>query len=202
MRKPVLIPGLREVTALTALLVFAFLLCGEPVGGQVLGTISGTVSDSAGTPLLGAEVGVDGSQIRTFTDERGMFHLGGVPYGARALNARRLGFSPAQVNVEVAQGSDAMANIRLKPLAATLPAVVIRPSRMSYTGRLAGYYERLERRSSGYFITRDGPAAPARARCNRGTRKGWGYWNQAARADVLAARLDRRHTDAIRRGRP
>ena len=43
----------------------------------------------------------------------------------------------------------------MRPLAETLPPVVVHPSRMNYTGRLAGYYERLERKTSGYFITRE-----------------------------------------------
>ena len=152
MRKPVLMPGRRARVALAA---SAFILCGAQANGQALGNITGTVTDSTGAPLLGAEVRVDGAQVRTFTDDQGVFHLGGVRYGARTLSVRRLGFAPAQVSVEVARGSDAMVAIRLKLLATTLPAVVIRPSRMNYTGRLAGYYERLERRSNGYFITRD-----------------------------------------------
>jgi hypothetical protein len=36
-----------------------------------------------------------------------------------------------------------------------LPPVVIRPARLGYSGRLAEYYKRLEKRSSGYFITRE-----------------------------------------------
>lgn len=155
MRKPVLMPGRAVRATLYACFTSAFILCGARANGQALGNITGTVTDSAGAPLMGAEVTVDGSQVRTSTDDQGVFHLGGVPYGARTLSARRLGFAPAQMRVEVAQGSDAMVSVRLVPLAMTLQPVLVRPSRMSYTGRLAGYYERLEKRSNGYFITRD-----------------------------------------------
>ena len=155
MRKPVLMPGRRARVVLAACAASAFILCGARANGQALGNVAGTVTDSAGAPLLGAEVTVDGARVRTFTDDQGVFHLGGVPYGTRTLGVRRLGFAPAHVSVEVAQGGDAMVSIRLKPLATTLPPVVVRPSRMNYTGRLAGYYERLEKRSNGYFITRD-----------------------------------------------
>lgn len=122
---------------------------------QQQGNVAGTVSDSAGVPLLGVEITVQGLQLRTFTDERGTFHLIGVSYGTHVLNARRLGFKPSQTSVEISTPSDATAAIRLTPVAETLPSVVIRPARMNYTGRLAGYYERLEKKSSGYFITRE-----------------------------------------------
>jgi len=155
MRKPVMMPGLRARVAFAACLAFAFVLCGARANGQALGNISGTVTDTAGAALLGTEVTVDGAQVRAFTDDQGMFRLGGVPYGARTLSIRRLGFAPAQVGVQVAAGGDAMVAVRLKLLATTLPPVVVRPTRMNYTGRLAGYYERLEKKSNGYFITRD-----------------------------------------------
>jgi len=155
MRKPVLMPGRRARAALAVCAASAIVLCGARANAQTLGNITGTVSDSAGVPLLGAEVTVDGAQVRTVSDDQGVFHLGGVPFGSRTLSVRRLGFAPSQVSVEVVQGGDAMVTIRLKPVAATLPPVVVRPARMNYTGRLAGYYERLEKKSSGYFITRD-----------------------------------------------
>ena len=145
----------RALPTLAGLMVCALLLGAPPAHGQGLGTISGTVTDSAGVPILGAEINVDGADVHAFTDVAGVFHLGGVPYGTRALNARRLGFSPARITVEVAQGGEATVAVRLKPLAMALAPIIIRPSRMNYTGRLAGYYERLEKRSNGYFITRD-----------------------------------------------
>jgi TonB family protein len=155
MRKPVMMPGLRARVALAACLAFAFVLSGARANGQALGNVTGTVTDTAGAPLLGTEVTVDGARVRAFSDDHGVFHLGGVPYGARTLSVRRLGFAPAQVSVQVAEGGDATVAVRLRLLATTLPPVVVRPTRMNYTGRLAGYYERLEKKSNGYFITRD-----------------------------------------------
>jgi TonB family protein len=122
---------------------------------QALGNVSGTVTDTAGIPLFGAEITIDAASARSFTDEQGVFHLGGVPFGTRTLTARRLGFASVQTSVDVAAVGEATVSIRLKPIAAPLPPIVIRPSRMSYTGRLAGYYERLEKKTGGVFITRD-----------------------------------------------
>lgn len=124
--------------------------------GAQQGTISGTVTDSAGLPLLGAEITVDGLTVHATTDERGVFRLGGIPYGTQTMNVRRLGFAPQRESIEVSTPADATASIRLKAIAESLPPVVIHPGKMNYTGRLAGYYERLEKRSGGgYFITRE-----------------------------------------------
>jgi TonB family protein len=101
------------------------------------------------------EVTVDGSDARAYSDEKGIFHLGGVPFGSRSLTARRLGFAPRQVSVEISQPSEASVSIRLTQLVATLPPVVIHPARINYPGRLAGYYERLEKKTGGVFITRE-----------------------------------------------
>ena len=120
-----------------------------------VGNIAGTVTDSTGLPLVGVEITVEGLQVRTSTNERGAFYLGGIPYGTRILRARRLGFAPSQTTIDISTPADATANIHLKPLVERLPPVVVHGGKMNYTGRLAGYYERLEKKSSGYFVTRD-----------------------------------------------
>src|SRR5207247_4310134 len=43
------------------------------------GTVSGTVTDSTGAPVSGADVRVDGTTIHVLTDDRGHFELTGVP---------------------------------------------------------------------------------------------------------------------------
>jgi TonB family protein len=135
--------------------IVASAICVSEAPAQADGTVAGTVLDTAGVPLLGVEITVDSSPLRSVSDERGVFHLLGVSPGVRTLNARRLGFLPGHQKVEVSLASEATVTLRLVPVAATLPPVVVRPTHMNYTGRLAGYYERLERKSAGYFITRD-----------------------------------------------
>jgi TonB family protein len=139
---------------LIAFLTSATILSATRLVAQQEGVITGSVTDSSGVPVFGAEVAVEGLAGRVFSDERGTFRISGVPLGARVLSARRLGFAPFQVGVQVSEISDARVAIRMKLLAAALPPVVVHGSRMTYTGRLAGYYERLEKKSSGYFITR------------------------------------------------
>ena len=79
----------------------------------------------------------------------------GFHWALMSLSARRLGFAPSRVSVELSDASSASVSIRMKPLAATLAPVVVRPTRVNYAGRLKGYYERLEKKSSGVFITRE-----------------------------------------------
>jgi TonB family protein len=148
-------PARSRPAMLRALVSCWLLFLAAAAHAKAQGTISGTVTDSAGVPLLGVEIAVDGTGAHAYTDQQGVFRLRDVQYGFRSLSARRLGFAPAQVSVEVVQSGEAAVQLRMKPLASVLPPVVIRPGRMSYTGRLAGYYERLEKRSNGYFITRD-----------------------------------------------
>ena len=136
-----------------ALLVTAMLA--GPITAQEQGVVSGTVSDSAGDPIFRAELAVEGSSVRAYSDEHGVFNLEGLPLGPRVLTARRLGFAPARLSVQVSQSTAAPMSIRLSPVPSTLPPVVIRPARLEYSGRLAGYYKRLEKRTSGYFITRE-----------------------------------------------
>jgi TonB family protein len=148
------LPAPRALVMLHVLGACAVLFAGE-LSAQSPGAVAGVVSDTAGIPLFGVEISVDSSATRVLTDEHGAFRIAGVPYGGHTLSARRLGFAPTRVRVDVAQGGDATVAVRLVSIAATLPPVLIRASHMSYTGRLAGYYERLEKRSNGYFITRD-----------------------------------------------
>jgi Carboxypeptidase regulatory-like domain/TonB-dependent Receptor Plug Domain/Gram-negative bacterial TonB protein C-terminal len=155
MCKLVGMPGLSPSFALVAFLTSASVLSAPPLAAQREGVITGTVTDSSGVSVLGAEIAVEGTAGRAVSGERGVFRISGVPLGAHTLSARRLGFAPFQVGVQVSDVSEAIVAIRLKLLAAALPPVVIRASRMSYTGRLAGYYERLEKQTSGYFITRE-----------------------------------------------
>src|SRR2546426_2404961 len=146
---------IRFCRALLFLVASAIYLLPGQIVAQTGGTVAGTVTDSSGVPIYGAEVTVDSASVRAFSDEKGEFTLGGIAPGVRLLRARRLGFAPASVNVQVSDAVTASVSFRLKSVAATLPAVVVHPSTMRYTGRLAGYYERVEKSNSGVFITRD-----------------------------------------------
>jgi TonB family protein len=118
------------------------------------GALSGVVRDSAGgIGIAGAEVRIDGTAFRAITDEQGAFRFAkGTALGS-ALRIRRLGFVPRLIAVSQ-EASGAPIDVLLTPSVQQLGTVQVRAERTKYGGRLAGYYERLERRSIGQFITR------------------------------------------------
>jgi Carboxypeptidase regulatory-like domain/TonB-dependent Receptor Plug Domain/Gram-negative bacterial TonB protein C-terminal len=135
-------------------LLMTALLAG-PIASQEQGVVSGTVSDSAGDPIFRAELALEGLSVHAFTDEHGIFNLEGLPLGSRVLTARRLGFAPSRLPIQVSQSTTVPISVVLSTVPSILPPVIIRPARLKYSGRLAEYYKRLEKRSSGYFITRE-----------------------------------------------
>lgn len=141
-----------------ALLVGAALACPSVASAQATGAaVTGVVTDSTGIPITDVEVSAVGSSISSVTDERGEFRLEGLPVGQLTLRARRLGFNPTTLPVVLPESGagERRVTMRLSPLALDLQRVVVHAKRVNYSGRLAGYYERLERHSSGYFITRE-----------------------------------------------
>ena len=119
------------------------------------GSVVGSVSDSSGTLLVAAEVRSLTVERSTRTDEHGQFRLTPLPLGPLLLEARRLGFRPETLHVAIIEGQPAIAVFRLGAAANTLESVVVRAERQRHTGRLAGYFERLESNTGGFFITRE-----------------------------------------------
>jgi hypothetical protein len=116
--------------------------------------ITGVVKDSArGIGIAGADVRIDGMGFRAVTDERGRFRFADGTATGATLSVRRLGFAPRRI-VLTSEASASPVDIVLAPSAQPLPPVMVRAERTRYSGRLAGYYERLERRTIGQFITR------------------------------------------------
>lgn len=138
---------------------FAFtatiVLLATPLALSAQSVLTGSVADTSGAPIFGATVTIAGSTAAISTDQRGRFKISNLPLGQTSVRVRRLGFVPFEVAVELAKSTGAEVHVRMVPIAAPLAAVVVRPGRMSYKGRLAGYYSRLEKKSSGVFISRE-----------------------------------------------
>jgi TonB family protein len=122
---------------------------------QALAVLNGSVTDSSGTAVSGAIITVSGSSVHATTDDRGEFRLVGLTPGPLELRIRRLGFVPTSHQIQATpQDASHRIHLTLVPLPNTLKPVLVQAKRVEYGGRLAGYYERLERRSSGVFIDR------------------------------------------------
>ena len=128
------------------------LLAAPPAAAQGSHPIAGVVRDSAARiAISGAEVAVQGTTQRVRTGEDGTFQVLPAAGGSSTLVVRRLGFRPVAVPVsEVPEQLEVL----LVATALDLDPIVVRAAPTRYTGRLAGYYERLEKRTTGQFITR------------------------------------------------
>jgi TonB family protein len=147
------LPG-RKASDRTAMLVHVVagaLLLTARAEAQTPPVLHGVVRDSAaGVALRSAEVRLDGSTQRVLTGDHGEFHLP-MAVASGHLIVRRLGFRPETLNV---RSSNDLLQVVLRPAAQLLKGVVVNASHGRYTGRLAGYYQRLERGTQGQFITR------------------------------------------------
>ena len=115
--------------------------------------LSGRVTDSlTGAGIIGAEVRLAGRAASVLSGERGLFHLLISDAASVILEVRRLGYRPAQVAVS---SFGKPIEIHLASTGHALVPIQVRAQREKYTGRLAGYFTRLERRTQGVFITRE-----------------------------------------------
>lgn len=115
--------------------------------------LSGTVRhDSTGAPLAGVEVLVEGSGVKTTTDNTGRFQLEVSP-GNRVTLFRLIGFRPLRLRATFAKGDTVSREVRLVPEGMTqLDPVVVtgRPDRPPPIGR--GAFEERRRLGFGKFI--------------------------------------------------
>jgi hypothetical protein len=123
----------------------------------ILHQLTGVVLDSAGTAVPLADLGLtaDGRRFASSTDERGRFHLAGVPAGVWRLEVKRLGYRPYVRSVVVADG-DAAGEMRvvLAPAAAQLSGIEVNESRDESDPALAGFYARRRSNSFGHYLDR------------------------------------------------
>ena len=83
------------------------------VRGGVTGTVIGVVRTGRGAAAAGALVSAVGTETRTEADDEGRFLLREVAGGSRIVEARAVGFRPAQVQVIVAPGEARRVEITL-----------------------------------------------------------------------------------------
>jgi TonB-linked SusC/RagA family outer membrane protein len=92
---------------------------------QAAGQISGTVTSTAGTPILGAQVTIPGTRYGGVTNADGRYLIAGVPAGTHTLRAQRIGYTMREQTVTVFPGQTATVNFQLVPAATTLTEQVI-----------------------------------------------------------------------------
>lgn len=96
------------------------------VAAQAVGSVRGTVVDSAGRqPVAGASVLIVGTARGAITDAVGRYIVRGVPAGATTIRAQRIGFTPQTQSIAVAANTEASVDFVLRAQAAVLSEIVV-----------------------------------------------------------------------------
>jgi hypothetical protein len=113
------------------LLAFSFSLLPCVIQAQ-LQSVRGTVKDTAGTGLAGAEV-IVGSR-RATTSQQGTFVVDSLRPGQYAITVRLVGFSPIRSRVVVVDAEPTEVEYFMLPAAFLLPTMVVETSRTGLWG--------------------------------------------------------------------
>ena len=98
------------------------------------GRIAGRVVDSAGAPLAGAVVSVEGTPFRATAASGGSYDLRGIPVGTHTVRARLIGYASASASVTVQAGAETRKDFTLTRSAVRLaPIDVVVGSRARHT---------------------------------------------------------------------
>jgi hypothetical protein len=124
-----------------------------PASAQSVGAISGTIKDSAGTPIPGVEVVLLQQKGAVYSDSVGVFHFADIPAGKRELHFRRLGFAPKSLGADISEGKTLAMAVILDASATAIEGMTVEEA----TRRrqlLSDFYDRSSR-GFGHFVTRD-----------------------------------------------
>ena len=108
------------------LLMFAMLIFGGVYTAHAqTGKVSGTITDSNGDPLIGANLVLKGTTFGTITDLNGTFTLDGLSIGKQVLVASFIGFKDTQLEVLISENQLTTINIALKEDITSLDELVV-----------------------------------------------------------------------------
>ena len=120
---------------------------------QSVGAISGTIKDSAGTPIPGVEVVLLQTKGAVYSDSLGVFRFANIPAGKRALHFRRLGFAPKAVDTQVDEGATVAIVVVLEVSATVIDGMTVEEA-THRRQMLSDFYER-SASGFGHFVTRE-----------------------------------------------
>jgi len=116
------------------------------------GSVQGLVRGADGRALAGARVALLNGASESRTDDRGRFSLNAVPHGTHTLEARALGYLPAQEIVDIVAFRSATAEFYLiNSRGFLLDTVRVAAVRQLEAAAQAGF-ERRRRAGIGYFL--------------------------------------------------
>jgi outer membrane cobalamin receptor len=115
----------------SALAAWLLVAAATPLAGQDSGSVSGTVRDTAGTPIAGAEVRVLATGSAALTDSAGRYRLARVPAGEQTLRVARIGFYPTQQRRTLIAGDSVTADFVLRPNPLMVSPVIVTAAKRS-----------------------------------------------------------------------
>lgn len=134
--------------ALSALVVAAGSLSAQ-------GRLTGTVRDTAGAPIIGAEIVVDGVTGLATTNRSGAFEVRGIKPGPASVTVRRLAYAPQTMVVKIVDGdNNTLPDIVLTMVPRQLDTVLTREQELWRERPLLREMEENRRIGLGQFVTR------------------------------------------------
>lgn len=101
--------------------------------------ITGTVKDSAATPMANADILILPADRRVRADSAGHFEIAGLKAGKYTVRARRFGYVPGEWSVDLSNGGHADIQVMLGPKLASLDPVVVSASRECSPRKFDGF---------------------------------------------------------------
>ncbi len=91
------------------------------------GVLSGVVTDQqTGRPMVGVQVSLEGTALRTTTGNDGRYTLRNVPSGTHTVSAQIIGYAPSErPRVTLESGGTATADFALRPSALAIEGIVV-----------------------------------------------------------------------------
>lgn len=101
--------------------------------------ITGTVRDSASTPVPNADILVVQADRRVRADSAGRFEVAGLKSGKYTVRGRRFGYFPGEWSIDLSNGGHAEIQLMLGPKIPTLDTVVISANRECSARKFDGF---------------------------------------------------------------
>ncbi len=106
------------------LVAAVILVVSSPAAAQNWGGVEGTVTDTTGTPVIGATVLVAGTNFGTATAEDGTYTLR-VPSGTYVLRYSSVGFGTLSRTVRVTRGQTSIADVTLREASLEMEMITV-----------------------------------------------------------------------------
>lgn len=121
-------------------------------------SVTGLVKDTAGNAIPGAVVQIVGTPYEVRTNASGEFEFSDLTRGAIRLQAKQVGYSPAEYDLDLLPGETVQVPeemLALGPLSMRLSDINVIGDALRNNPRLDGFFERRATLKQGRFATRD-----------------------------------------------